>query len=312
MIYYTGRDEELRILGPAVIALGFPDRFRAHRIAVRLGGAGDRRAPADHAVDDDQRWSVLRSRRNVSSALRDSIQVVGVRDVQDIPAIAAKPLRHAFAEGERRSALDRDVVIVVDPTKVRQLEMPGERCRLARHAFHHVAIAAQGVDVVVEQRGAVAIEMLGEPAFRERHSDRIPATLTERAGGRFDAGGDAIFGMAGGLGVELPKLPEIVEADRRLAGMPAVGVDLAHAGKVQQRIKEQRRVADRQHEPIAIGPVGAVRVVAQEPAPQDIAHGRHAHRRSGMARGGLLDRVEREGPDGVDRELVEGRRRALT
>ena len=153
--------------------------------------------------------------------------------------------------------------------------------------------------------------MRGEPALRERHSDRIPATLAERAGGRFDAGGHAIFGMAGSLGVELPKLPDVVEADRRLAGMPAVGVDLAHAGKVQQRIKEQGCVADRQHEAIAIGPVGAVRVVAQEPAPQDIADGRHAHRRAGMPRRRLLDRIEREGPDRVDRELVDGRRRAL-
>ena len=51
---------------------------------------------------------------------RDCIEIVGVGDVQDVPAIAAKPLGHAFAEGERRSALDRDVVIVVDPAKVRR------------------------------------------------------------------------------------------------------------------------------------------------------------------------------------------------
>ena len=42
MIDYSVRHEELRVLGPAVIALRLPDRFRAHRIAVRLGGAGDR------------------------------------------------------------------------------------------------------------------------------------------------------------------------------------------------------------------------------------------------------------------------------
>ena len=55
----SGRHEELRILGPAISALRLPDRFRAHRIAMRLGGAGDRRAPADDAVDDDQGRRVL-------------------------------------------------------------------------------------------------------------------------------------------------------------------------------------------------------------------------------------------------------------
>ena len=119
MIHDSGRHEELRILGPAVIALRLPDRFRAHRIAMRLGGAGDRRAPADDAVDDDQGRRVARSAERLER-LRDSIEIVRVGDVQDVPAIAAKPLGHAFAERERRSALDRDVVIVVDPAKVRQ------------------------------------------------------------------------------------------------------------------------------------------------------------------------------------------------
>ena len=43
-------------------------------------------------------------------------------------------------------------VVVVDPAQVAELEMAGERRRLAGHAFHHVAVAAQRVDVVVEDR----------------------------------------------------------------------------------------------------------------------------------------------------------------
>ena len=55
-----------------------------------------------------------------------------------------------------------------------------------------------------------------------------------------------------------------VEADRRLAGRLAVPIDLLDAGKVQQRIEQHRGMADRQHEAVAIGPVGLVGIGAQE------------------------------------------------
>ena len=39
-------------------------------------------------------------------------------------------------------ALDRDAVAVVDPAKVAEHLMAGERGRFARYALHHVAVAA--------------------------------------------------------------------------------------------------------------------------------------------------------------------------
>ena len=47
-------------------------------------------------------------------------------------------------------AFDRDAVAVVDPAKVAEHLMAGERGRFARDAFHHVAVAADGIDVVVK------------------------------------------------------------------------------------------------------------------------------------------------------------------
>ena len=77
------------------------------------------------------------------------------------------------------------------------------------------------------------------------------------------------------------------------------------AGQVEERVEQHAGVAGGQHEPVAIGPVGAGRRVAQEPRPQDVGHRRGAHRGARMPGIRLLDGVDREGPDRVDRQLVE-------
>ena len=77
------------------------------------------------------------------------------------------------------------------------------------------------------------------------------------------------------------------------------------AGQVEQRVDEHRGVPGREDEPVAVRPVGVGRGVAQEAGPEGVRHRRHAHRRAGVAGVGLLDAVDGEGPDRVDRELVE-------
>ena len=54
---------------------------------------------------------------------RECHQVVCVRDVRDIPAIAGKAIGYVFVEGEIGIALDRDVVAVVNPAQVRKLQV---------------------------------------------------------------------------------------------------------------------------------------------------------------------------------------------
>ena len=81
----------------------------------------------------------------------EHLQVVGVADARDVPAVADEARGHVLAERQRRVALDGDVVVVVDPAEVGELQVAGQRRGLAGDAFHHAAVAAQGVDVVVEQ-----------------------------------------------------------------------------------------------------------------------------------------------------------------
>ena len=80
-----------------------------------------------------------------------SAEVIGVADVCDVPAVAHEARCHVFAEREAGVAFDGDVIVVVDPAEIGELEVAGERSGFAGNSFHHVAIAADGVDVVIEQ-----------------------------------------------------------------------------------------------------------------------------------------------------------------
>ena len=73
------------------------------------------------------------------------------------------------------------------------------------------------------------------------------------------------------------------------------------AGQVQQRVQQHAGVAGAQHEAVAVGPVGMGRRVAQEAGPQHVGHRRRAHRGARVAGVRLLDGVDRERPDRVDR-----------
>ena len=81
------------------------------------------------------------------------------------------------------------------------------------------------------------------------------------------------------------------------------------AGQVQQRIEQGRGVARRQHEAVAVGPDRVGGIEAQKLLPQGVNHRRHRHRRPGMAGIGLLHRIDAQGPDGVDADLVDRARR---
>ncbi len=103
--------------------------------------------------------------------LGDPLGVVGVADPRHVPAIGEKARRDIVAEGEIRVTFDRDAVAVVNPAQVAEHQMTGERGGLARDALHHVAVAADRINVVVEHREVGPIEMLRQPALGDRHAD---------------------------------------------------------------------------------------------------------------------------------------------
>jgi hypothetical protein len=66
------------------------------------------------------------------------------------------PERIAAVEDDEcqvRVSSGRHPVAVVDPAQVAEHLMAGERGRFARYSLHHVAVAAQHIDVVVEYCG---------------------------------------------------------------------------------------------------------------------------------------------------------------
>ena len=78
--------------------------------------------------------------------------------------------------------------------------MPGEPDRLVADAFHQIAVAGDDIGLVIDQ---LVAEARIQHALGQRHADGSRDALAERAGRRLDAGGVAVFGMAGAGAAEL-------------------------------------------------------------------------------------------------------------
>jgi len=305
MLPHLVGDEEFRLLGPAVDTLRLPDLVFTERLAVGRARVLLRRRPvADVAVDDDERGAVVRIAERLERAV-EHLEIVGVPHARDVPAVGDEARRHVLGEREARAPLDRDPVVVVDPAEVRQAEVAGERRGLRRDPLHHAAVAGQRVHVVVEQLDARTVVARREPAAADRHPDARRHALPQRPGGGLDAGRPAILGMAGALALELAEAPDIVEGDRRLPEPLVVGVHRLDAGQVQHGVEQHRRVAGRQHEPVAVRPDGVVGIEAQPPLPERVDDRRQGHRRAGVAGARRLHGVHRQRPDRVDAQTIE-------
>ena len=140
----------------------------------------------------------------------------------------------------------------------------------------------------------IGAETRREKTFGEREADRVGDALAERAGGRLDAGGVAVFGMTCGLGAELAELLQVIQRHVRIAG------------EIKQRIQQHRAVTGRQDEAIAVGPMRLLRIELQEFGEQNRGDVGHAHRQTGMARVRLFDRIHGQGPDGIRHVALSG------
>src|ERR1700730_8144887 len=106
--------------------------------------------------------------------------------------------------------------------------MSGKRRRLAGDAFHHVAIAADRINIEIEKGRIWPVVPRAEPARCDRHADAVAATLAEWTGRGLDTAGAAIFRVSRRDAVELAKILDVVETDRRL-GCDAMPLDTAYA-----------------------------------------------------------------------------------
>jgi hypothetical protein len=170
--------------------------------------------------------------------------------------------------------------------------MTGERGRLAGDPLHHVAVAADGINVVVEYRVTRPIEMLRQPAAGHRHAYAVATALAERSGRGLDARSQAIFGMAGTFAAELSKTPDIVERDRGLVE-PLFLICNTYPAQMQHRVQQHRGVSVGQDEAIPIRPERIIWVKAHKTLPKRIHQRSQRHWRAGVAGIGLLDGIDR-------------------
>ena len=272
-----------------------------------MGGAGVllvRRSVADVAVHTDQGWTVV-GLQEAAVGLGQRIQVVGVGDMFNIPAVSFEPFPHVLGERHIRQAIQGDVVLIVNPAQIGKLQMTGQRGRLAANAFHQVAIAAERVHVVVKDLKTGLVEMRSQPLAGNRHADAISHTLAERAGSSFNACSPTIFGMSGRLAVKLAKMFEVIHRDSQFAEALTFGVHAPHLSQVQHGVQQHRGVAVRKNEAVAIGPDWIRRIVAQELLPKAVGYWRQAHGRPGVSGVRLLYSIDRQGADGIDAQRIQ-------
>src|SRR5205823_5703216 len=101
------------------------------------------------------------------------------------------------------------------------------------------------VDVIIEQREIRPVVMCRKPTRRNRHPYAVAAALTERSRRGLDAGGQAEFRMPRGDAVDLPELPDVIEADGKLIGN-GVSLHPMHACQMQYRVEQHRGVPRRE------------------------------------------------------------------
>ena len=261
-------------------------------------------APGDHTLDDDHRRLAGLGLERLQRR-GQCVEVVGVVDVLHRPAVALEPLRDVLGERQLGAALDGDLVAVVDPAQVGQLEMTGQRRRLGADPLHQAAVAADRVDVVVEQRVVGLVEGRRLPLAGDGHAHAGRDAGAERARGALHSGRPPVLRVPGALGVQLPELLQVLQRHRQLTQCLVDRVDRLDPGQMEHRVEQGRRVPGGQHEPVAVAPDRLVRVEAQEALPHRVHHRRQGHRRAGVAGVGGLHGIHAQGADGVDGNLLD-------
>src|ERR1051326_5016586 len=284
-------DQKFRIFRPAITPLRQSDFVFAQRLAMR----GRRvllvwRAVSDVTIDDDQERLCFRRLEGFDGA-RESLTIIGIAYMLDTPAIRRKSARNIFAECELGTSLDADVVIVVNPTEIAELEMAGQRRGFACNTFHQIAIAAKSIDVVIEQRETVAIENFRQHPLRHRHTDAVATALAKRSCRGFYAGRMAVFGMTGAAAAELAKALDVLQTYRNAGFDLARFIHVPHASEMQDGIEQHRGVSVGQHKTVAVWPMRPVRIEFEKALPKRVGDRRQAHRGSGVPGFGSLNRI---------------------
>ena len=162
-------------------------------------------------------------------------------------------------------------------------------------AFHHAAVAQEGVGEVIHHLVPGPVEFGRQQLLGQCHAHGIRDALAQRSGGGFHARCHTELRVPRRLAVQLAELLQVFH--RQVV-----------AGQMQQRIQQHGAVAIGQHEAVAVRPMRVQRVVLQVPVPQHFGHVGHAHGRTGVAGLGQFDRIDGQHADRVRHATREFRR----
>ena len=181
-----------------------------HGFAVHFVCSRKRAAVADHRAYRNQRRLVLDSpcRRN---RRLNTVQIVSVRYAMHVPSVSVEALVYILGEAPVGRTVERDQIVVVKHNQLAQLQRSRQRGRLVRNAFHHVAIAAQHVRVMIDHVEARPVVGRRQMLLRDGHTHRHCEALPKRPGGRFHAIGHAVLRMPRRLRSPGAKALQIVE-----------------------------------------------------------------------------------------------------
>src|SRR5215469_2253609 len=168
------------------------------------------RAVADVAVENNERRPSLCLAENVQGLL-DPVEIVCIADAQDIPSVSDKSRWHILREGNSGVAFDRDVVVVINPAEIVEAEVPCQRRGFRGNSLHQAPIAANRINVVIENVEAWTVVPVGKPLLRDCHANAGCDSLPERTGCRLNTRNPVILRMAGSFAVELAKPADVVE-----------------------------------------------------------------------------------------------------
>ncbi len=216
-----------------------------------------------------------------------------VHTTHHVPAVGLEALGRVVGEPAFHVTVDGDAVVVPEGDQLAQAQGTGQGTGLVGDTFHHATIAHEHIGVVVDDVVAVTVELAGQRLFGDGHTHGIGDALAQGTGGGFHARGVAVFGMAGGLGVQLAEVLQLFHGQ-------------VVARQVQQGVDEHGAMAVGQDETVTVEPLGVVGVVLEETVPQHLGDVRHSHGGARMAGLCLLHRIHAQGTDGIGEFFTRG------
>src|SRR6516165_11363578 len=118
--------------------------------------------------------------------------------------------------------------------------MARQRRRFGSHALHHAAIAANRIDVVVEDLEVGTIVPIREPSLSNGHADAVGNTLSKRSSRGLDTRNQVVLGMTRSLTAELAEVTNIVERNRGLPKPFVFGIHRSGASEVKHGPQQHR------------------------------------------------------------------------